>query len=60
MGNEGFFDLISVIFSFFSEELPEKLKLSEVLLITTSLQNLLSLALLEQSELCSSISGPSK
>jgi len=46
-----FGNIVSLVFHYsnISEELPDKLKLPEVLLTTTSLQNLQSLALLEQS-----------
>jgi len=46
-----FGNIVSLVFHYSNvcEELPEKLKLPEVLLTTTSLQNLQSLALLEQS-----------
>jgi len=46
-----FGNIVSLVFHYSNicEELPDKLKLPEVLLTTTSLQNLQSLALLEQS-----------
>jgi len=52
-----FGNIVSLVFHYSNvcEELPEKLKLPEVLLTTTSLQNLQCLALLEQSEICQNI-----